>query len=246
MMDEYEYFRNRKDRFSPKTPTAALKAYQAGFLPISVFTCKSGSTKPLDEKPYDIEEIERLLSRENLGLETNIVLIEIFEDLIFSKDQEIALFAAESINIIENRYNKKIEELKQNKEQRESSEVSSKLGRLFFELAILNRERRSIKKFFLRESYQYFSDIRSNRKLLAEELNTLIRILLELKLYMNAADIIEREKSEESVEYLFLKAEIWFAMGNYTETRDICRRIQDFPEALTDKEQMTIDYWLGM
>ncbi len=245
-MDEYDYFRNRKESFQPKTPIAALKAYQAGFLPISVFTYKSGSTKPLDETPYDIEEIERLLSRENLGLETNIVLIGIFEDLIFSEDQEIALFAAESINIIENRYNKQIEALKQTSKSEESTEVFSKLGRLFFELAILNRERDSIKKFFLRESYQYFSDIRNKRNLLPEELNTLVRLLLELKLYMNAAEIIEKEKSEESIEYLFLKAEICFAMGKYRETREICSQIQDFPDTLTNKEQMTIDYWLGV
>ncbi len=244
-MDEYDFFRNRKDRFTPKTPMAALKAFRAGFLPISIFTYKSGSTKPLDEIPYDIEEVERLLSRTNLGLETNIVLIEIFEDLIFSDDQEIALFAAESINIIENRYNQQIENLKQNLILKKSIEISSKLARLFFELAILNRERESIKKFFLRESYRYFSDIRKVRKLFEEELNTLVRILLELKLYMNAAEIINKEKTEETIRYLFLKAEIWFAMGNYAETRDICRKIQNSPELLTDKEQMAIDYWLG-
>lgn len=245
-MDEYEYLRQQKDRFQPKTPIAALKAYQAGFLPISVFIHKSGSTKPLDEKPYDIEEIERLLSRQNLGLETNIVLIEIFEDLIFSEDQEIALFAAESINIIETRYNNQIEELKQNKDHKDSTGVNSKLGKLFFELAILNRQRDSIKKFFLRESYQYYSYIREIRKLSAEELNTLIRILLELKLYMNAADIIEKEKSEESISYLFLKAEILFAMGEYKEARSICHKIQIFPDTLSAKEQLTIDYWLGV
>jgi tetratricopeptide (TPR) repeat protein len=242
-VDEYDYFRNRKDSFQPKTPIAALKAYKAGFLPISVFTYKSGSTKPLDETPYDIEEIERLLSRKNLGLETNIVLIDIFEDLIFSEDQEIALFAAESINIIENRYNKRIEDYKY---AEDSLEVSSKLGRLFFELALLNRKRDSIKKFFLRESYQYYSAIRKTRKLLPEELNTIIRILLELKLYLNAFDIIEKEKTEESIAYLFLKAEILFAIGKYREVRDICRKIQDFSDTLNDKEQMTIDYWLGV
>jgi len=245
-MDGYDYFRDRKESFQPKTPIAALKAYKAGFLPISVFTYKSGSTKPLDETPYDIEEIERLLSRENLGLETNIVLISIFENLIFSEDQEIALFAAESINIIENRYNKKIEGLKQSKKSEDSTEIASKLSRLFFELAMLNKQRESIKKFFLRESYQYFSKIRKSRRLFADELNTLIRILLELKLYMNAADIMEKEKTEESKSYLFLNAEICFSMGKYSETMELCRRIQDFPDTLTDKEQMTIDYWLGV
>lgn len=243
-MDEYEYFRNRRDRFIPKTPMAALKAYSTGFLPITVFTYKSGSAKPLDEIPYDIEEIERLLSRENLGLETNIVLIGIFEKLILSEDQEIALFAAESINIIENRYNRKIEKLKKKLESDKSSEIYSDLGRLFFELAILNKERESIKKFFLRESYSHYSKVRKVRKLTEKELNTIVRILLELKLYMNAADIIQKERTEDSAAYLFLKAEIWFAMGNYAETRDICRKIQDYQGTLTDKEQATIDYWL--
>jgi len=244
-MDEYNYFRNRNESFIPKTPIAALKAYRAGFLPISVFTYKSGSTKPLDEKPFDIEEIERLLSRENLGLETNIVLIGIFEDLIFSEDQEIALFAAESINIIENRYNKKIEKLKINLKSGESLGTSSKLARLFFELALLNKKRDSIKKFFLRESYRYFSDVRKKKGLSEEELNTLVRILIELKLYRNAAEVISKEKTEETTAYLFQKAEIWFAMGNYAETRDICRKILNRSEKLTKKEQMILDYWLG-
>jgi hypothetical protein len=61
---------------------------------------------------------------------------------------------------------------------------------------------------------------------------------------MNAADVIQKERTEESVAYLFLKAEIWFAMGNYAETRDICRKIQDYQGTLTEKEQVTIDYWL--
>jgi len=244
-MDEYDYFRNRNESFIPKTPTAALKAYRAGFLPISVFTYKSGSTKPLDEKPFDIEEIERLLSRENLGLETNIVLIGIFEDLIFSEDQEVALFAAESINIIENRYNKKIEKLKLELKSGGSLEISSKLARLFFELAMLNKERDSIKRFFLRESYRYFSEVRKKKGLSEEELNTLVRILIELKLYRNAAEVINKEKTEETTVYLFQKAEIWFAMGNYAETRDICREIMDKSEKITKKEQMILDYWLG-
>ncbi|MCF6334812.1 MAG: hypothetical protein L3J12_03630 [Spirochaetales bacterium] len=245
-MSEFDYFRNKKDRFNPKTPIAALKAYRTGFLPISVFTYKSGSTKPLDEVPYDIDEIEKLLSRKNLGLETNIVLIGIFEKLIFSEDQEIALFAAESINIIENRYNKKIEDIKNNLETDKSSENYSELGRLFYELAILNKERESIKKFFFRESYRYFSEVRKMRRLRDDELNTLIRILLELKLYMNAADILRKEKTEETVRYLMLKAEIWFAMGNYAETRDILRKVEKSTETLIDKEQSIIDYWLGM
>ena len=58
-------------------------------------------------------------------------------------------------------------------------------------------------------------------------------------------DIINKEKREESNVYLFQKAEIWFALGNYAEVRDTCRKIQNSPGPLSDKEQITIDYWLG-
>lgn len=96
-----------------------------------MFIFKSGSTKPLNEEPFDIEAIERLLSRKDLDLEANMILIDIFEKLIFSADQEIALFAAESINIIETRYNSRIEQLKIILEEKDSIEVHAELGKLF-------------------------------------------------------------------------------------------------------------------
>ena len=62
---------------------------------------------------------------------------------------------------------------------------------------------------------------------------------------MNAASVIQSEFTEESVAYLFLEAEIRFAMGDYVQTRDICRKILDYPGSLTDKEHAIIDYWIG-
>lgn len=245
-MDEYAFFREQFDRFNPKTPIAAIKAYEGGFIPISVFINKSNSTKPLDEEPYDINEIERLLSRENLGLQTNIMLIGIFEKLIFSDDQEIALFAAESINIIENRYNKKIQKLKDDFKENEDLDKCSKLGTLFFELAILNRKREAIKNFFLKESYSYYSTIRGRRKLSDNELNTIIRILLELKLYMNASEILEKEQTDNSVLYLLLKAEIEFAKKDFIKVREICTELLEHIEQLSEKEFVMVSYWMGV
>lgn len=250
-MDDYSIFRNKTDYFAPKTPVAALKAYEHNFVPISVFMNKSNSTKPLDEEPYDIEEIERLLSRPNLGLQTNIILIGIFEKLIFSKDQEIALFAAESINIIENRYNKKIQKVKdelnedEEEEKEEDLDKISKLGCLFFELAILNRQREAIKKFFFKESYTYYSRIREKRKLNDEELNYVIRILLELKLYLNAVEILEKENHERNSFYLLLRTEIEFAQKNYIKVKEICSELIEHIDELTEKEFVMISYWMG-
>jgi|GEM_PF-1098126 len=254
-MDDYAFFREKSDHFMPKTPIAALRAYEHNFVPISVFTNKSNSTKPLDEEPYDIDEIERLLSRKNLGLQTNIILIEIFEKLIFSEDQEIALFAAESINIIENRYNKQIqklkEELKEEKEENEDAdgdsafEKNSQLGSLFYELAILNRKRDAIKKFFMKESYSYYSEIRKVRKLSDKELNIVVRILLELKLYLNATEVLEKSHSEKNAFYLMLKAEIEFARKEYVKVKEICTQLTEHIDELTEKEFVMISFWMG-
>lgn len=251
-MDEYAFYREKSDYFVPRTPVAALKAYEHNFLPISIFTHKSNSTKPLDEEPYDIEEIERLLSRENLGLQTNIILIGIFEKLIFNTDQEIALFAAESINIIENRYNKKIQSLKEDldesdgEDKAEDLEKISQLGTLFYELAILNRQREAIKKFFLKESFSFFAKIRKVRKFTEEELNTTMRILLELKLYVNATKVLDMDCKERTVFYLLHKAEIEFARKEYLRVKDICTELIEHIEELTEKQFVMVSYWMGV
>jgi len=107
----------------PRT-RGALKAFEEGFAPIEAFIYKSTSSKPIDEQPYDLDEIERILSRPNLDFRTNVVLMEFLKNLIHHEDQELALFAAESINVIENRYNTRISSLK-----KEITEVDSPLQR---------------------------------------------------------------------------------------------------------------------
>lgn len=124
-MKDYDFFRARRVMFNPRTPVAALKAYETGFNPLEMFIFKSGSAKPLNEEPFDIEAIERYLSRQDLNLEANSILVSIFEKLIYSQDQELALFAAESINIIENRYNNRIEEAKKPWKRRKAISISS-------------------------------------------------------------------------------------------------------------------------
>ncbi|MBI9098947.1 MAG: hypothetical protein JEY91_10750 [Spirochaetaceae bacterium] len=244
-MDDYSFFREQKEMFIPKTPVAALKAYETDFVPISVFINKSNSTKPLDEEPYDIEEIERLLSRENLGLQTNIILVGIFEKLIFSEDQEIALFAAESINIIENRYNKQIQDLKDDLEEKEDIDKYSELGTLYFELAILNRKRESIKNFYMRESYTAYNEVKKRRKMTDEELNQVIRILLELRKNQVASDLLDREHETRDVFYLKHKAEIEFSKKEFVKVKAICFELLDFIDELKESEYTMITYWMG-
>ncbi|MBN2659445.1 MAG: hypothetical protein JXR86_20480 [Spirochaetales bacterium] len=244
-MDEYEIFRGGEDYFNPKTPVAALKAYESGFIPISAFINKSNSTKPLDEEPYDIEAIERLLSRENLKLRSNIMLMGIFEKLIFHRDQEIALFAAESINIIENRYNKKIQEIKEKSDEEKTPDDQSLLGTLFYELAILNVKRAAIKDFYLKESLSRFSLLKKERGLDDRELNIYIRLLLELRLVGDAARYLESDERENIKLILFLRAETEFARKNFQKVKEICTELTLHIEELTEREFVMVSYWLG-
>lgn len=244
-MDEYEIFRGREHLFNPKTPIAALKAYESGFIPISAFINKSNSTKPLDEEPFDIEAIERLLARENLGLKSNLMLMGIFEKLIFHRDQEIALFAAESINIIENRYNKKIQEIKE-KEGEPDSEDLSRLGILFYELAILNDKRAAIKDFYLKESLNQFTGLTAKRDLTDRELNFYIRLLIELRLTEEASELLKHNKYNDKKLILLLRAETEFSLKEYKKVREICTSLTEMIEELTEREFVMISYWLGV
>lgn len=245
-MDDYAFFRDKKEKFLPITPVAALKAYESDFVPISAFIHKSSSTKPLDEEPYDIEVIERLLSRKNLGLQSNIMLFGIFEKLIFNPDQEIALFAAESLNIIENRYNKKIQELKDDLKREKNPDHLSQLGSLFYELAILNKKRKEIEIFFFKESLSFYSQVEESRGLGDSELNIYIRLLLELKLYDEASEKLAADTRENSTLQLLLKAEVEFARKEFVHVKNICTELLGSIEKLTEKEFVMISYWMGV
>ena len=245
-MDDYAFFRDKKEHFVPITPVAALKAYESDFAPITAFINKSNSTKPLDEEPYDIDVIERLLSRENLGLQSNIMLFGIFEKLIFNPDQEIALFAAESINIIENRYNKKIQNLKDELKEEQNIDKISELGSLFYELAILNKKREAIKSFFLKEALVFYTKVEDGRELTDSELNVYIRLLLELKLNDEAAEKLENDARTNGTLLLLLKAEVEFARKEYIKVKKICTELLDHIEYLSEKQFVMVSYWMGV
>jgi hypothetical protein len=252
-MNPFDIFRASVSGFTPRTPNAALKAYDAGILPIELFVYKSGSTKSLDEEPYDIEEIERLLARKNLGVDASLMLIGIFERLIESKDQEIALFAAESINVIEQRYNKRIQAVNKTlftlAEDETGGETEaaalSELARLFFELSLLNEKRASIRTFYLKESFSFFRRLADLRESTPAELNTMFRVLVGLRQFEQAGSFLQRFRDSNPVLHLLLKAELEFVRGNYAAVHALCVELLPHTERLADHERRFVDYWLG-
>jgi len=87
-------------------------ALSEGIIHESFYMYKAVNVHPVFEEPWDLDEIERLLAKPDLDVETTILLMTIFQRLIKQQDKELALFAAESINAVEQRRMRKIQELR--------------------------------------------------------------------------------------------------------------------------------------
>jgi hypothetical protein len=59
-----------------------------------------------------MHEMDRLLAKRDLDIDTASLLMTVFERMIKHRDKELALFAAESINALEQRYLSKVQALK--------------------------------------------------------------------------------------------------------------------------------------
>jgi hypothetical protein len=110
--DAYRYIYNLRSQFVPRTPGAALHAAEEEILPIEAFIYKSSALNPLLKKPYNMDEIEWLLSRQDRDLTPNRILKTVLDELARDEDKEIALFAAESLNALEKDYNNRLVDLK--------------------------------------------------------------------------------------------------------------------------------------
>ncbi len=243
-MDGFDYIRNAYKYFIPKTPSAALQAVSSGILPEEAFIYKSSSIKPLYEEPFDLDEIERVLAKKNLDLETILLLMSILQQLINDKDSETALFAAESINIIENRYNKKIESLKKKIRKRENPRILREIAIQFYELALINRESGEIMEFYLKESYSCFQKIQNFKTLTINDVKTLVHILLELNKTNKARKLLDRaEQFNKSVELILLRVETEFKAKNYKKVIQILSDHADDPEFSEGKYSEILKFW---
>jgi hypothetical protein len=150
----FDFFRFRRAGYSPRTPAAALKAVGSGTLPAEYFVYASTSAKPLDEEPFDLEEIERVLARTDLNLQTSVLLKRVLGKLIGSREQEVALFGAEGINALETRALMRIEMLKSQRDREPRHEVRTRLAREYYEMAELQAGSGSVRAFYLREALE--------------------------------------------------------------------------------------------
>ncbi len=210
-MDGYSYLLASGTLYSPRTASTALRAVLEGLLPSSAFVYRAVSTQSLVEKPYRIEELERLLAQEQLDYDTILLLAHVFKELVSSPDMDTALFAAEGLNTLESRYNEKIQVYRMLIEADPDPVYRKKLAFLYWELSGLNEDKRSIHNFYLREAFSQLRRIQEKEPLDKESGILIVKILLELELLGQAKEVLRKlDPALEDPDYLLLAAEIAF------------------------------------
>ncbi len=242
---DFDYFKQASEGFRPRTAAAALKGIHEGKLPVEAFVHLGTSVKPLREKPYDLEEIERVLAKKDITVDTYILLNRIFDDLIRNIDQEIALFAAEGMNTIEDRYNKRIEGLKAGlKKNSNNSEILYQLAQAYYESALLNAGKEAIESFYLREAFSYVKEIIRLKKFGRRELLLFVNILIALKMYDQAFRVLDSVKLEGDPEIVFLKAKVEFYRKNLSAVFQYCVELTQY-ESLSEDIRRVLNFWVG-
>jgi lipopolysaccharide biosynthesis regulator YciM len=242
---ELEFHRKKQDSYEPFTPQAAIKAFENEIIPIEYFIYKSTSVKSIEEKPYDFDAIDRMLSRKNTDFQTTRFLIKVFGEMVKDSDAERALYAAEGINTIESRYNKKIEQLKKRLKKHDNMEIKQELARLYYELALINEKQKDIKRYFLKIAYFYLKETQKGKTLSFQNLELLIGIFLEFKFYKKALDTIKSITKEYNPQLLFLLAKVEFKNKNYVKVFDALRELANHGDSLVDDAKKLIAYWTG-
>jgi len=240
-MLEFDYFRGATDAYQPRTANSSLRAAEAHLLPIEACVYLGTSIKPLDEQPIDLDAIDQVLSRQQLDLDTNLLLMRILTKLLRDPDAEMALFAAESINMIENRYTKRIEQFKASLQEKTEARILRSLARQYYELAQIHPG--SIRNFYLRESFGYIKTLNKLKQLDKQDVVLTVRILLALDLTDQAMRIIDQLADRGDLTYLRLEMEVAFKRKDITGVQKLCDRLKPDWEKLDEQSQAFLSYW---
>lgn len=240
-MLEFDYFRGATDAYRPRTANSALRAAEAHLLPIEACVYLGTSIKPLDEQPIDLDAIDQVLSRQQLDLDTNLLLMRILTKLLRDPDAEMALFAAESINMIENRYTKRIEQFKASLQEKTEAKALRSLAQQYYELAQIHPG--SIRNFYLRESFGYIKTLNKLKQLDKQDVVLTVRILLALDLTDQAMRIIDQLADRGDLTYLRLEMEVAFKRKDITGVQKLCDRLKPDWEKLDEQSQAFLSYW---
>lgn len=151
-MDTLATIRSLRAGFVPRTQAQAFAALKRGLVEEAVCVWRSVNVRPILEEPWDLDEIERLLAREDLDESTILALVRIFDRLSRGVDKEAALFAAESLNALELRHERRVQRLRKALRTRHSAAATLELAEAYRALSLACRSRPVLSRFYLGEA----------------------------------------------------------------------------------------------
>ena len=224
------------NRYLTATPSTVLRALNTGLVHPDLFVYRMGNVKPLLEEPYDLREIERILAKPVLEQKTALLLVEIFQKLVRSSDAETALFAAESWNLLENRYTKKIQNLQKLLTTAEADKplLLHRTARTFYQLGRLQMGRPEIRLFYFNEALQL---LKTSWKMMQPRLadaQLLVQLLIETGNIPAAVRVVRSNlrAGRSDPKLLIAWADLEFRRGNLNRVFRIVRllrRQKDLP-----------------
>lgn len=254
-MDVYSYFRLRDQWFIPRTPNVAITGIKKGLLPRESFISLSlflfspfgdpGKLKLLSEKEelQRLHELERILSKKTMDPDLEVMLIYTLNKLVEHKNPEIALFAAESINSIDNRYNKRIFELKTKINNNVDCNDISEIIKLLFNYGFINKGKEEIQKYYYHEALDFYSLIDIESISLSLQLIK-IKILNALERFLESRVVVSRLSSGMVPDWqiLLLRMEIEFEARNFNEILKLVNScdLENFPDEFIER----INLWV--
>jgi hypothetical protein len=235
----YKYIAELKKLFVPRTPSAALQAAIEGILPIEAFIYKSTSLNPIMKKPYNLDDIEWLISRKDRDLQTNLLLKEVLIEISQYEDKEVALFAAESLNAMEKEYNNRLVVLKEKIAENPDRENQAGAAEIYYHLALLNKEEVTLCHFYLREAYLLLVGLVNTNQALGKDKNLLIRILIHLGLYKQAEQMLPFLPDNR-----LLQLELAYEQRDIRKLSVLLNEMKQ-DENPGDPEKETLEFWTG-
>ncbi len=237
--DAYGYIYKLRSLYIPRTPSAALQAASADILPIEAFTYKSTALNPILKKPYNLDEIEWLLAKKDRDLETDLILKTVLSEISRYEDKEVALFAAESLNALEKEYNNRLISLKDRIKETGNPEDRSKAAEMYYQMARLNEDESTLSNFYMREAYLLLTAMENENVSLDSDRLLMIRVLLHLKLFDQAEQLLPDHKESR-----LLRMEIAYARKDMEKVTGIIEEIGDDEDRSTMEKQI-LDFWTG-
>ncbi len=244
-MRDFRKLLESKTGFIPRTQAQALRGYTEGILNPEYYIYKAVNIHPILEEPWDMHEMDRLLAKPDLDVDTASLLMTVFERMIKHRDKELALFAAESINALERRYLAKVQALKKVLEKDPTVETCRAIVAEYRTMARLFVTRPVLGVFYLDEARGFYE--RNAGKLTDPDLDLAVYIetLLEARDLKKAGNTLQRamEAYPGNDKLRFLSAKYAYLGRRH---REVVRSLQMIQVADADSSYGEIKtFWTG-